>query len=124
MKKAARALAVWRVVREANRPGSPGVLARVRAVPRMLRGALRGDYPDLSKAKMGVLVLGVAYILSPIDAVPDFLTLIGVVDDFGVLLWLLATLLGESERYLDWERQALPGRPGYGTAPGRARTAR
>src|SRR5690606_33373294 len=101
MKKAARAFAVWRVLREAQRPGTPGVLSRVRAIPRMLRGALRGDYPHLSASKIGMLGLALAYILSPIDLVPEFLAVIGAVDDFGVLLWLLAALLGESGRYLE-----------------------
>ncbi|MFO7251940.1 MAG: YkvA family protein [Actinomycetes bacterium] len=118
MKKAARAFAVWRVLREAQRPGTPGVLSRVRAIPRMLRGALRGDYPHLSASKIGMLGLALAYILSPIDLVPEFLAVIGAVDDFGVLLWLLAALLGESGRYLEWERGRSIGRTGYGTAPG------
>ncbi|GEM_PF-509898 len=118
MKKAARALAVWRVVREAQRPGSPGVLSRVRAIPRMLRGALRGDYPHLSRSRIGMLGLGLAYILSPIDVVPEFLAVIGAVDDFGVLLWLLTALLGESGRYLEWERGRAAGLAGYGPVPG------
>ncbi|GGM69026.1 hypothetical protein GCM10010106_13970 [Thermopolyspora flexuosa] len=118
MKKAARALAVWRVVREAQRPGTPGVLTRMRAIPRMLRGALRGDYPHLSKSKIGMVGLGLAYILSPIDVVPEFLAVIGAVDDFGVLLWLLTALLGESGRYLEWERGRPAGSAGYGPIPG------
>jgi uncharacterized membrane protein YkvA (DUF1232 family) len=48
--------------------------------------------------------------ISPIDLVPDFLVLIGVVDDFGVFLWLLSSLLGESGRYVDWEREIIQGR--------------
>lgn len=127
MKKAGRALAMWRVVHESTRQGTPGLLPRARAIPRMLRDGMRGDYPHLSRGKVGMLALGVVYILSPIDLVPEFLALIGVADDFGVLLWLLATLLGESGRYLDWQR-ARPLRhsdyDSYGTAPGRPSTAR
>src|SRR5690606_18955103 len=72
----------------------------------------------LSASKIGMLGLALAYILSPIDLVPEFLAVIGAVDDFGVLLWLLAALLGESGRYLEWERGRSIGRTGYGTAPG------
>jgi Uncharacterized conserved protein len=136
MKKAGRALAAWRVVREARRQGGPGLLPRARAIPRMVRAGLRGDYPHLSRAKVGMLGLGVAYILSPIDVVPDFLAVIGAVDDFGVLMWLTASLLAESGRYLDWERRRLPGHPEpagpagaefgpeHGTARRRARAGR
>jgi uncharacterized membrane protein YkvA (DUF1232 family) len=109
MKKAGRALAAWHAYREVKRPGTPGVLPRVRAIPRMLRGTLRGEYPHLSKGKIGMMGLGVAYIVSPLDVVPDFLAVIGVVDDFGVFLWLMTALLAESGRYLDWERHRLTG---------------
>ncbi|MEV5412033.1 DUF1232 domain-containing protein [Thermopolyspora sp. NPDC052614] len=109
MKKAGRALAAWHAYREVKRPGAAGLMARVRAVPRMLRGTLRGDYPHLSMRKLGMMGLGVAYILSPIDVVPDFLAVLGVADDFGVFLWLMTALLSESGQYLDWERHRITG---------------
>jgi hypothetical protein len=42
--------------------------------------------------------------------VPDFLVMVGVVDDFGVFLWLAATLLGESGRYVEHERNVIQAR--------------
>ncbi|GII52293.1 hypothetical protein Pth03_06820 [Planotetraspora thailandica] len=108
MAKAGRAAATWRAYREISRPGSPGLMSRVRALPRMVRRSLRGDYPGLSKGKLTMLGLAVAYIVSPVDAIPEFLPAIGVVDDFGVFLWLMTSLLGESGRYVQWERAGLP----------------
>jgi uncharacterized membrane protein YkvA (DUF1232 family) len=114
MAKPARAHAAWRAYREVSRPGTPGLVARLRAVPRLIGGVLRGDYRGMAKGKLAMMGLGVVYMLSPFDVVPDFLLMIGVVDDFGVFLWLMTSLLGESGRYVDWERnRALPG-----TSPG------
>ncbi|MEW9531682.1 YkvA family protein [Microbispora sp. NPDC049125] len=106
MVKAGRAAATYRAYREVSRPGSPGLGARVRALPRMLRAGMKGHYPGLTKGKLAMLGMAVLYIVSPIDVVPDFLLGIGVVDDFGVFLWLATALLGESGRYVDWERDA------------------
>ncbi|MEV4094076.1 YkvA family protein [Streptosporangium saharense] len=105
MAKAARAAQAWRVYRQVSQPGSPGLAARLRTVPRMVGAVTRGQYPGMTKGKLAMLGLGVVYILSPIDVIPDFLALVGVADDFGVFLWLMASLLGESGRYLDWERR-------------------
>ncbi|MEW9550125.1 YkvA family protein [Nonomuraea sp. NPDC050783] len=85
-------------------------MTRVRAVPRMVRAVMRGEYAGMGKGRLGLIALGVLYIVSPIDLVPDFLTLIGVADDFGVLLWLAASLLGESGRYVEHERRVIQGR--------------
>ncbi|GII80374.1 hypothetical protein Sru01_53560 [Sphaerisporangium rufum] len=109
MGKTGRAAAAYRAYRQVSRPGSAGLMDRIRALPRMIGGALRGEYRDLSKGKLALMGLGVLYIVSPFDVVPDFLPLIGVADDFGAFLWLMGSLLGESDRYLDWERGQVPG---------------
>ncbi|MEO3805574.1 YkvA family protein [Nonomuraea sp. B1E8] len=110
MAKAARAAAAWRTYREVTKPGSPALMTRVRAIPRMIGAVMRGQYDGMGKGKLGLLALGVVYILSPVDVLPDFLMLIGVADDFGVFLWLTASLLGESGRYVQHERSVIQGR--------------
>lgn len=109
MAKAARAAAAWRVYRDVKKPGTPGVMARLRAIPRLIGAVMSGRYAGMGKGKLAMMGLGVLYLISPIDLVPDFLVLIGVADDFGVFLWLMASLLGESGRYLDHERKVVHG---------------
>ncbi|GAA3789218.1 hypothetical protein GCM10022226_04870 [Sphaerisporangium flaviroseum] len=109
MGKAGRATAAYRAYKDVSRPGSPGLMDRVRALPRMVGGALRGEYRDLGKKKLALMGMGILYIVSPIDVIPEFLPLIGVTDDFGVFLWLMTSLLGESGRYLDWEHKRVRG---------------
>jgi uncharacterized membrane protein YkvA (DUF1232 family) len=109
MSKAGRAAAAYRAYKDVSKPGSPGIMARIRAMPRMVGGAVRGEYRDLGKSKLALMGLGIVYIISPFDVIPDFLPLIGVTDDFGVFVWLMTSLLGESGRYLDWERKKVRG---------------
>ncbi|MGC5010026.1 YkvA family protein [Streptosporangium sp. DT93] len=105
MAKAARAAQVWRTYRSVSQPGSPGVGDRLKALPRLIGAVMRGEYAGMSKGKLAMMGMGVLYIVSPLDVVPDFLVLLGVVDDFGVFLWLMSSLLGEGGRYVDWERE-------------------
>ncbi|WP_062346877.1 YkvA family protein [Herbidospora yilanensis] len=108
MVKARRAAQAYKAYQDISRPGSPGLGARIRALPRMLAGALRGDYREFGKGKLALMGAAILYILSPVDVVPEALFLaLGVVDDFGVFLWLATSLLGESGRYVDWERRNL-----------------
>ncbi|MFF4196097.1 YkvA family protein [Nonomuraea sp. NPDC001831] len=110
MAKAARAAAAWRTYREVTKPGTPGMMTRVRAIPRMIGAVTRGRYDGMGKGKLALMALGVVYILSPVDVIPDFLVLVGVADDFGVFLWLIASLLGESGRYVEHERKIIQAR--------------
>ncbi|WP_150243337.1 YkvA family protein [Nocardiopsis quinghaiensis] len=102
--RAAAGAAAWRVIQ--NTDGDVSVWKRAGAVPRMIGAKLRGRYPELSTTKLlGMLVLA-AYILSPIDFVPElFFLLPGLADDVGAAVWLATMALGESERFVRWERQ-------------------
>jgi uncharacterized membrane protein YkvA (DUF1232 family) len=79
---------------------------RLRVVPRMLGGAVTGRYPALSRGRLGLIALGLAYLVSPVDLLPEvFLPLIGFADDGVIALWLGGAFLAETERFLEWERQ-------------------
>jgi uncharacterized membrane protein YkvA (DUF1232 family) len=98
--------ALWRAVSQSRRPGAPGMPERFKALPRMLGGAVSGRYPALSRARLGLIVLALAYLVSPIDLLPEvFLPLVGFADDGVVALWLGGAFLAETERFLAWERQ-------------------
>ncbi|WP_214371300.1 YkvA family protein [Pseudonocardia sp. H11422] len=97
--------ALWRAVIQGRRPGAPGLGDRLRALPRMLGGAASGRYPELTRGRLALLVLAVAYLVSPVDVVPEaFLALLGLADDAVVALWLGGAFLVETQRFLDWER--------------------
>lgn len=92
-------------VRSALRPGSPGLRERTYAVPRLVRAALRGDYPQASKGHLAMLVAAVLYVLSPIDLVPEALfSVFGLADDAVVVGWLVAALVNDTDAFLRWER--------------------
>lgn len=106
VRRVAALTAVWNAVRGSYRPGAPGIVTRLRAVPRMLAQGLSGRYPHLAKGRVALAALSLLYLVSPIDAVPELLIpLIGLGDDAFVAAWFVGVLLSETETYLDWERQ-------------------
>ncbi|MHA6793658.1 YkvA family protein [Pseudonocardia bannensis] len=97
--------ALWRAIMQSRRPGAPGLGDRLRALPRMLGGAVSGRYPEMTRGRLALFVLAVAYLVSPVDIVPEaVLALLGLADDAVVALWLGGAFLGETQRFLDWER--------------------
>jgi uncharacterized membrane protein YkvA (DUF1232 family) len=97
--------ALWRVLAEGRRPGAAPFGDRFRALPRMAGGTLTGRYPVLSRGRLAMLVLAVAYLVSPVDLVPEaVLGPLGLGDDALVAAWLAGAFLVETDRYLSWER--------------------
>ncbi|MFC7326366.1 YkvA family protein [Marinactinospora rubrisoli] len=102
--RVAAGAAAWKVVQDSSKPGRPGIWERAAAVPRLLGARLRGRYTQLSASKVALFALAAVYILSPIDLVPEFFApILGLADDVGVAVWLAASLLTETERFMEWE---------------------
>jgi uncharacterized membrane protein YkvA (DUF1232 family) len=97
--------ALWRAVAHGRRAGSPDLGERLHAVPRMVGDALAGRYAALGRGRLALLSLALAYLVSPIDLVPEAIVpLIGLADDGVVALWLAGAFLAETDRFLTWER--------------------
>ena len=97
--------ALWQAVTQSRRPGAPGLGDRLRALPRLLAQSAGGRYPDLTRGRLALFALAVAYLVSPVDLVPEvFLGLLGLTDDAVVALWLGGAFLAETDRFLAWER--------------------
>lgn len=83
---------------------------RLGAVPRMIKASLAGQYPGLSRGKLAMLGAAAAYVVSPIDLMPEIIFwVLGLADDLLVGGWLATTLLSQADDYLAWEQhQATP----------------
>jgi uncharacterized membrane protein YkvA (DUF1232 family) len=114
--------ALWRVARAGHQPGAPSAGERFRALPRLVGGAVRGNYPGLGRGRLALFALGLVYIVSPVDVMPELvLTLLGLGDDTVVALWLAGSFLDETERYLRWERACPEQRASQPPEPRRQR---
>ncbi|RZK32967.1 MAG: DUF1232 domain-containing protein, partial [Hymenobacter sp.] len=46
------------------------------------------------------------YVLNPIDLVPDFIPVLGFLDDLSLVSWFLGKFQVEIERFREWENQS------------------
>ncbi len=108
MKQVRRAALTAATVSTMNAHGRSGFLTRVAAVPRMIRDTMTGEYSGLGKGNVFAMVMAVAYLVSPIDLIPEaLLTIPGLIDDTAIAIWLLAAATSAADRYL-METSAVP----------------
>lgn len=100
-----RMRAAGEALRRSERPGTSSLGERLGAIPRLIGAAATGRYPLMGKGRLALYALGAAYIVSPIDVVPEaFFLAFGLIDDLGVAAWVVTALLSEADRFLAWER--------------------
>ncbi len=115
-------------VRTAARPGSPAMGERLMSLPRLCRATFRGEYAGTTRGGLLMVLGAVAYVVSPIDLIPELaLSVFGLADDAVVVSWIAAKVVNETESFLAWER-AVPstradGAAGPGGSPAGASSA-
>jgi uncharacterized membrane protein YkvA (DUF1232 family) len=103
LKRTAAFTALARALVSGSR-GGPSLGKRVAAIPRMFGATFRREY-DGGK-RIALMALAAAYVISPIDLIPEAIFLVfGLADDAVVVVWLAGTVLAETERFLEWEKQ-------------------
>ena len=92
-------------VRTATRPGSPGAGERLMSLPRLFAATFRGEYAGTTRGRLLMVLGAVAYVVSPIDLIPELaLSVFGLADDAVVVSWIAATVVNETESFLAWEK--------------------
>ncbi|MBP7988790.1 YkvA family protein [Candidatus Microthrix sp.] len=107
--------AVFTALRLATRPGGPSLWARVSALPRLVRATAKGAYQDTPASQLALMVGALAYLITPVDLMPEaLLGPFGLLDDAFVLAWLAGSVVQATEDYLGWERAGGAQRPQAG----------
>ena len=84
------------------------VLTNIPTMFRLLSSYLKGEYTDILKKQLVILVSAISYLVAPIDLVPDFIPLIGLLDDIAVISACVKLISPELEKYLEWRKNNVP----------------
>lgn len=75
-----------------------------RTLVRLVRNYVSGEYRQIDTGTI-VSALGVLlYTLSPVDLVPDFIPVVGFLDDLALISWFIEKFQGEILRFREWEQ--------------------
>ncbi|MCA0173462.1 YkvA family protein [Bacillus sp. RAR_GA_16] len=86
-----------------GRKGMDDMWVDVKTFSRLVQEVRKGRYRDISKKSVIMIVGALLYFVSPIDAVPDLLAGIGLLDDVAVIGFVAGQLRNELEKFREWE---------------------
>ena len=80
-----------------------GFIQKIPVIARMIKSIMgKGGYkPQFKNIILPGLVL--VYLISPLDIIPDWLPVIGVLDDLALLAFAIPMLIAEAEKFVQWE---------------------
>lgn len=71
---------------------------------RLIKAAVSGEYTGVPTATVMAAVAVLIYFLSPIDLIPDFIPVLGLLDDVALVAWFSTTLKTELDKFHEWEQ--------------------
>ncbi len=72
---------------------------------RLIRARLSGEYQVTPWRTIVSALAGVIYFVNPIDVIPDVIPIFGFVDDAAVIAFVIRIIMGDVERFLEWEAE-------------------
>jgi uncharacterized membrane protein YkvA (DUF1232 family) len=70
---------------------------------RLIKASISGEYTGVPGTTVAAAVAVLVYFLSPIDLIPDFIPVLGLLDDVALVAWFSTTLKHEMDKFHEWE---------------------
>ena len=90
-----------------NKSDLEGVWAKMLLLFAVAKDYVNGDYTEIPKRSIVAILGGLIYFLSPIDVVPDFIPVLGFIDDVFILNLVYKQVIKDLERYKIWKDSQL-----------------
>ena len=71
---------------------------------RLIKLSASGEYTGLPTSTVVAAVAVTIYFLSPIDLIPDFIPVLGLLDDVALVAWFSTTIQDELVKFAEWEQ--------------------
>ena len=70
---------------------------------RLIKLSASGEYTELPASTVVAAVAVLIYFLSPIDLIPDFIPVVGLLDDMALVAWFSTSIKHELDKFHAWE---------------------
>jgi uncharacterized membrane protein YkvA (DUF1232 family) len=83
---------------------SKGLSVKMKAATRLVKLTVRREYRDVPWKSIVLITAGLIYFVSPADAIPDIIPLLGFTDDAAILAAILSSVSSDLDSFLEWEK--------------------
>ncbi len=83
------------------------VKEKINVLIRLVRAYANGQYRLIPWKVIASVLAAFVYFINPFDLIPDFTPVVGLTDDFSVLVWVYHSIQDEIDKFLAWENSPI-----------------
>jgi len=72
---------------------------------RVIESYSSGKYTYVPWKSIALIVAGILYFTYPMDLIPDFIPVAGIIDDVALIAWIYKSVQEDIEKFLEWEKR-------------------
>ena len=71
---------------------------------RIIESYSSGKYTYVPWKSIALIVAGILYFIYPVDLIPDFIPISGIIDDVALIAWIYKSVDDDIQKFLEWEK--------------------
>ena len=71
---------------------------------RIINAYTSKEYTYVPWKTICLIVAGLIYFIYPVDLIPDFIPVSGLIDDVALIAWIYESMQDDIEKFLEWEK--------------------
>ena len=71
---------------------------------RIINAYTSKEYTYVPWKTICLIVAGLIYFIYPVDLIPDFIPVSGLIDDVALIAWIYESIQDDIENFLEWEK--------------------
>ena len=75
------------------------------ALFRLLKAWISGDYRGVTWQTILLVLTAVLYFVMPLDVIPDFIAMLGFIDDAAIIAYVVNAIRDELNAFMQWEKK-------------------
>jgi uncharacterized membrane protein YkvA (DUF1232 family) len=103
-KKLSRLLTAVIVYTKKNKNDVNTFLKDILLLWEMLNAWFKGEYKDIPKKTIVLIITALIYFISPVDLIPDWLPG-GFIDDAALITWVLQSISSDIQKFKIWKKK-------------------
>ncbi len=77
----------------------------LKVLVRLVRSWAKGEYKDVPTFSIILAIAAIAYFVSPVDAIPDWVPVVGYLDDAAVVGFVIYSIKSDLDDFRAWEKK-------------------